>query len=128
MANKNQGQVSVKFAGKTIKLKLTFNGICELEDLHKSDIASITARLSENAQGGKVSFIDMRAILWASMLDPLPDASIPDAGELAQSLGQEKLGETVNAVMVGSGLFGDPDDQADSTKDQDAGKTKAGTR
>lgn len=128
MANKNKGQVSVKFAGKTIKLKLTFNGICELEDLHNSDIASITTRLSENAEAGKIAFKDLRAILWASMLDQLPDASIPDAGELAHSLGQEKLGETVNAVMMNSGLFGDPDDKADAGETQGAGKTEAGTR
>ena len=62
------------------------------------------------------------------MLDQLPEASIPDAGELAQALGQEKLGETVGALMENSGLFGDPDDQADAEETPGAGKAKAGTR
>ena len=124
MANPKRGQVKAKFAGKSINLKLTFNGLCELEDLYGQDISTITVQFSKDAATGKTSLKDMRAIIWASMLDEMPDASLADAGVIAADLGQEKLGETVNAVLEGSGLFGDGKKEVKPT----SGKPKAKAR
>lgn len=109
MANKKRGQVAVKFNGERLKLSLTFNSFCELEDYYGMDITAIIAKYSEDAANNTASLKDARALIWGAMLEELPDASLKDAGALSEQLGHEKLGETIAEVLNNCGLFDAPD-------------------
>jgi len=104
MANAKKGEVGVKFRGKSLKLVLDFNAICELEDMLGRDIVTIARELEAGEKSGKVSFRIMRAILWASMQKSMPDAGIRDAGDLAQTLGTD-FGAVIGDLFSRSGLF-----------------------
>ena len=121
MANKKRGQVAVKFNGKPLKLSLTFNLFCELEDYYGKDIIAIIAKYSQDAANQTASLKDARALIWGAMLEELPDASLSDADVLAQELGHEKLGETIAEVLNNCGLF----DAPDSAQGGSSGKPKA---
>jgi len=114
MANKKRGRVSVPFKSKRINLVMDFNALCELEDHFGEDIAAIGERLSATASNGNPSLKDMRAILWASMLNARPDATLADAGEVAGKLGQ-KLGDTVSGLFEQSGLFDAPSSDGETS-------------
>jgi|GEM_PF-3434502 len=105
MANKKRGQVSVSFKGKPLKLSLSFNSFCELEDHYGQNITDIVAKYAADSANKTASLKDARALLWASMLEGYPDASLKDAGVLAEKLGHEKLGDTVADVLNNCGLF-----------------------
>ena len=109
MANKKRGQVGVKFNGKNLKLSLTFNSFCELEDYYGMDITAIIDKYSEDAVNNSASLKDARALIWGAMLEELPGASLKDAGVLSEQLGQEKLGETIAEVLNNCGLFDVPE-------------------
>jgi len=104
VANRAKGQVSVDVNGEAVNLSLTFNAICELEDLYGTSISDIVAKVDTDVKRDAVSYKDLRAILWASLLDARPDASLPDAGKVAEALGVD-LGGVIKSVIEASGLF-----------------------
>ena len=122
MANKKRGQVAVKFNGASLKLSLTFNSFCELEDYYGMDITAIIAKYSEDAANNTASLKDARALIWGAMLKELPDASLKDAGMLAEQLGHEKLGETIADVLNNCGLFDAPEKGQGATSGKPAAK------
>ncbi len=122
MSNKKRVNVTARFKGKNLKLCLTFNSFCELEDHYGQNITQIFTKYLNDFAAQSVSMRDSRAVLWASMLETLPDASLRDAGELGEQLGQEKLSEVVAEVMANSGLFGEVGEDPEKPSGKPRGK------
>ena len=78
MANSFKGQITVQHNGREIVLVLDFNTLADFED--KTGRDPIAWMESLGAGGAKVS--DMRAMIWAAMLQADDKATIRDAGDL----------------------------------------------
>lgn len=104
MGNAVKGTVTVKFEGKNVNLCLDFNAICEIEDVYQSDFPTILSNLDTAVKAGRMCFKDLRVILWGGMLQAQPDATLVDAGKIAQSLGVD-LFPKINELIERSGLF-----------------------
>lgn len=86
MANLNRGEIDL--AGKT--LRYTINAICSLEQ--ECGGRPFTDIL-KGIQGDAISLSDLRAVLWAGLLDKQPETKPEDAGRMIGDLG-------VPAVLV----------------------------
>jgi hypothetical protein len=94
MANPVKGEVAFEVEGRSYRLVLDFNALCEVEEVLGAggmDLARPKA---------------IRAIFWASMLRHQPDATVQDAGDLIGALGLEEAGRVVAEAMNRSGLAG----------------------
>lgn len=109
MANANKGEVDRKFNGKPIRLALTINGLAELEEETGKTLQDMMPLIHR----GSISAA--RGVLWCSMLEHWEGATIKDAGNLAQELGED-LGPTMELLVSRCGfLSGDPDDASEGS-------------
>jgi hypothetical protein len=78
MANRFLGEVSVDAGGKSYKLRMDFNAMCEFEDATGKDALEVLAGM----EGGKASVKHLRALAWAALRKHHPDTTLEDAGEI----------------------------------------------
>lgn len=86
MANKERGEVTLKAGDTTYVLRLTFNGICDLEQVLDMTSAEIDV-LVRNPTA--VRSAHWRAILWACLRDKHSDLELEDAGRIIDEAGPE---------------------------------------
>lgn len=91
--NATQGAVRIDVGGKSYRLKLTVNGMCELEGATGKTLIEVVEAMP------KGSMNLLRSILWASLLEDHPDMSLADAGKIAQEIGVTSLAETLGEVI-----------------------------
>ncbi|MFW8636709.1 GTA-gp10 family protein [Cribrihabitans pelagius] len=97
MANKVRGEISAKFDGKGIKLVLSTNSICELEEKVGCGIQDFLDRFRDT---GKIQMKDTRLMFWALMLEDREDATIKDAGRLIDQLKGKEHSIMSDAVLA----------------------------
>ncbi len=104
MANRFLGEVTVEAGGKTYKLRIDWNSMCEFEDATGKDAMATLQEFEGNA--GSVSAKDLRTLMWSCMLHHHPEASPRDAGDLL-SENIEALTEVIKASMPTAEDVGD---------------------
>lgn len=77
MANKKRGEISAKFQGDPITLKVTINGMCQFEE---RDGMGIFEAFSEMEDHNKMKIGRLRLIVWSMMLFSRPEATEEEAG------------------------------------------------
>lgn len=96
MANKQRGEVSLKAGAETYVLRLTFNGICELEqvlDMHSSEIDVLVRNPTT------VRSAHWRALLWGCLRDRHSDVDLEGAGEIIDRAGAEEAIKAIYAAL-----------------------------
>lgn len=86
MANAERGEAQLVAGDKTYVLRLTFNGICELEQVLDMSSAEIDALVRSPT---KVRSLQWRALLWGCLRDRHPDVDLEGAGRLFDEAGTE---------------------------------------
>lgn len=102
MNTQSRGRVSATFGERTVDLALTFNALCDLEEIMQEPASQFLARMMDTKRAG---LRDLRALLWACMRDACPGATLKDAGALAGEIGHEALGDILGRTLRASGLF-----------------------
>lgn len=110
MANPHRGEVELKAGDKTYILRLTFNGICDLEQVLDMTSAEIDALVRNPAQ---VRSAHWRAILWACLRDKHPEVDLEGAGDIIDAVGPEVAVKAIYAALStsqpeGKGGAGNP--------------------
>ncbi|MEW9808599.1 GTA-gp10 family protein [Mesorhizobium marinum] len=98
MANPHKGQVDLKAGDKTYTLSFSINAMCELEAHFDEPITKIAARLQEP---DSVSMTNIRALLWAALIDGLPEIKSGPNGGLdfaGQLLSEAGVPEAMDAL------------------------------
>lgn len=78
MANRFRGEAEAVLDGRSFRLVLDFNAMCELEDMTGRTAPEIMAEFD----AGKVSFKSLRAVCLAALRRHHPEATPQDAGDL----------------------------------------------
>lgn len=76
MANRFRGEASATLNGQSYTLVLDWNALAEFETLTGKDAMALMR------SGAPMSFVETRALVWASMRRNHPDATLEDAGDL----------------------------------------------
>lgn len=74
------------FQGKEYPLKFDFNALCKVEDVLNISIADLETNSSLRV---------LRVLVWAGLLDAIPNLTIEEAGEACQETGLDNLQELV---------------------------------
>ena len=94
MANPNRGGVSVRAGDDEWTFSFSINALCELEEHLGKPVPQIVAALGDPAS---IRITDLRALVWAALLDHHDGISLADAGEVATKVGfavcLEKVGQ-----------------------------------
>lgn len=100
MANPNRGGVSVRVGDDEWTFSFSINALCELEDLLDKPVAQIVASLGD-ADNMRIS--DVRAMVWAALLDHQDGISLKQAGDVASKVGTmdclEKVGKALELAF-----------------------------
>jgi len=94
MANQFLGEVTVQGGDKTYTLRCDFNAMAEFETATGKEAMTAFARV----ETGKVSVLDMRAMMWSFMRRHHPEASIEEAGDLLSN-NINALRDVIQATM-----------------------------
>jgi len=78
MANRFRGEIEAVLDGRSYRLVLDFNAMCELEDMTGRSAAEIL----QGFDGGTIRFADLRAICLAALKRHHPEMTAPEAGDL----------------------------------------------
>jgi hypothetical protein len=90
MTNRETGEFITGVAwrgGAPVRLQLTMNALCHLEDQVNMPFTAFFAAFSAEAESGALRLGSVRALMWAAMVVHQPDASLSDAGDLIARLG-----------------------------------------
>ena len=94
MANPNRGGVSVRAGDDEWTFSFSINALCELEEHLGKPIPQIVEAMGDQSS---VRITDLRALVWAALLDHHDNISLADAGEVATKVGflvcLEKVGQ-----------------------------------
>ena len=100
MANPNRGGVSVRVGDDEWTFSFSINALCELEDLLDKPVAQIVATLSDP---DNMRISNVRAMVWAALLDHHEDITLVEAGDVATKVGTsvclEKIGKAVDLAF-----------------------------
>ncbi len=100
MANPNRGGVAVRVGDDEWTFSFSINALCELEDLLEKPMAQIFASL-EDEKNMRMS--DVRALVWAALLDHNEEITLKEAGVVASKVGiavcLEKIGKAVGIAF-----------------------------
>ncbi len=100
MANPNRGGVAVRVGDDEWVFSFSINALCELEDLLDKPVAQIVAALGD-ADNMRIS--DVRAMVWAALLDHQDGLSLKAAGDVASKIGTlvclEKVGKALELAF-----------------------------
>lgn len=114
MANRQRGDVTLRAGDATYVLRLTFNGICELEqllDMHSSEIDALVRNPAT------VRSAHWRAILWGCLRDRHPDVDLERAGRIIDDAGPEAAVKAIYDALRAS----QPEAKAGAENPQPAG-------
>lgn len=98
MANPHRGQVDLKAGDKIYTLSFSINAMCELEDHFGEPITKIAAKLQNPSE---VSMTNIRALLWAALLDGKPEIKGTPNGGLdfaGMLLNEAGVAEAMDAI------------------------------
>jgi uncharacterized protein YbjT (DUF2867 family) len=87
MMRRGEAEASFEFDGKTWTIRLDFNAMADFEDNTGKDLLATMEAMSK----GDAPPADMRAAVWAMLLDHHPDVTIRQAGRMV-GVGMEALG------------------------------------
>jgi hypothetical protein len=102
MANSQKGQVSFQADGETYLLEMTPNAYCELEDEAGMDTLSFVSKIQAAVAGGKISFKDLRLLMWAALTEHHEGLTTKDAGDVMKAVGFERASDLVLQAINGS--------------------------
>ena len=104
MANPNRGEVSVRVGDDEWKFSFSVNALCELEDCLDRPVPQIVASLGDT---DNLRISDVRAIVWAALLDKHEGISLTEAGDVASKVGTlvclEKVGKALDLAFPAKG-------------------------
>jgi len=100
MANPNRGGVAVSVGDDEWTLSFSVNALCELEDHLGKPVPQIVDALGDPAN---LRITDVRALVWAALLDHHGDISLKEAGAVAARIGVlpclEKVGKALEIAF-----------------------------
>lgn len=95
MSNPHKGEVTLKAGAETYSLRFTMNALAELEDATGQSFVDIAEALNTRPPMKLV-----RAVLWAALLDSLPQATLKQAGEIIDAAGFAAVSEKIGAALL----------------------------
>ena len=100
MANPHRGAVAVRVGEREWTFSFSINALCELEDCLGKPVPQIVDALGDPAN---VRMTDVRALVWAAMLDHHDGVSLKEAGKVASDIGVvtclEKVGKALEIAF-----------------------------
>ena len=98
--------VVVALDGKERHLRFTFNALCRMEQ-------SLGTSVNNIILSGLAGFVEVRALMWAALLDETPNLTVEEAGNLIGAYLEEggsfiKLASKMVEALERSGLIGKP--------------------
>ncbi len=100
MANPNRGGVSARSGDDEWTFSFSINALCELEDLLDRPVAQIVATLGDPEN---MRITDVRAMVWAALIDHNEGMSLKEAGNVASKIGTmnclEKVGKALEIAF-----------------------------
>ncbi len=100
MANPNRGGVAVRVDDEEWTFSFSVNALCELEDHLGKPVTQIVASLGD-PENLRIS--DVRALVWAGLLDYHDGITLRDAGDVASKVGTltclEKVGKALDLAF-----------------------------
>ena len=96
MANPNRGGVAVRVGDDEWTFSFSINALCELEDLLDKPVARIVATLGDP---DNMRISDVRAMVWAALLDHQDGISLKEAGDVASKVGTMVCLEEVGKAL-----------------------------
>ncbi len=100
MANPNRGGVSVRVGDDEWTFAFSINALCELEDHLGRPVPKIVDALGDPAN---LRITDVRALVWAGLLDHHEGTTLKEAGEVATKIGTvtclEKVGKALEIAF-----------------------------
>ena len=98
MANRYRGEVGFEADGQQYTLRLSFNALCALEGKIGQTFNVVIAAMADPA---RMSFVNIRALLWAGLLHHHRTMTIDAAGDLIEAVGiAEAVGLIGEAVAL----------------------------
>ena len=100
MANPNRGGVAVRAGDDEWVFSFSINALCELEDLLDKPVAQIVVTLGDP---DNMRISNVRAMVWAALLDHHDGISLKEAGDVASKVGTmdclEKVGKALELAF-----------------------------
>ena len=100
MANSNRGEVSVRVGDDEWTFAFSVNALCELEECLDKPVAQIVKSLGDPE---KLRISDVRALVWAALLDHHEGITLKGAGDVASKVGTmdclEKVGKALELAF-----------------------------
>lgn len=97
MANRERGEVEFKAQGKSWKMKLGVNAMCEIEDQSGKSISEIGQLLSDQ----KTATIKIvRAVLWGALQEYHDGISIREVGAIIDDIGMAEAGRLIGEAFT----------------------------
>ncbi|WP_118138789.1 GTA-gp10 family protein, partial [Oceanicella sp. SM1341] len=92
MANRLLGETELTVGGRTLRLVMDFNALCEFEEATGRNAVTSAGAF----EAGTLTMRELRAFMWAALRRYHPETSLQDAGDLLGSHG-EALGRAMGA-------------------------------
>lgn len=78
MANEFKGEIAMKYEGKSYRMVLDFNAMCDFEaETGKNALVAL-----EGMERGEINASDTRALMWAGLRQYHEDMTLPLAGKI----------------------------------------------
>jgi len=78
MANTFKGEIALTHGGKSYKMTLDFNAMCDFE----TETGKNALIVLEGMETGNITATHMRALMWAGLRQHHPDMTLPLAGKI----------------------------------------------
>ena len=100
MANPNRGAVAVREGDDEWTFSFSVNALCELEDHLDKPVTQIVKSLGDP---DNLRISDVRALVWAALLDHHDGITLREAGDVASKIGTiaclEKVGTALDLAF-----------------------------
>lgn len=104
MANPHRGGVAVRVGDDEWTFSFSVNALCSLEDHLDKPVTQIVASLGDQ---DNLRISDVRAIVWAALLDHHDGITLREAGDVASKVGTliclEKVGKALDLAFPTKG-------------------------
>lgn len=95
--NQHKGEVVFDAGGQQWRLVYSFNALCALEEQTGRGFVELAAKLADPA---KVRLADIRAVLWAGLIENHAVVTLKQAGEIIGEIGIGKGLELFNRAVT----------------------------
>ncbi len=96
MANPNRGGVAVRAGDEEWTFSFSVNALCELEDYFGKPVSKIVKALGD---ADNMRIKDVRAFVWAALLDHNAEITLKEAGEVSSKIGVLTCLEKVSKAL-----------------------------